>query len=230
MRKYLLAITALTLFATGCGKDNEVTVTPNQNSNANAFTAGIIAQGGMPKTKDSISFNQKKHYRTVGNFRCAYRIETDVVVTRVNNNNLRLRVKNESQGGRRNSTYCPYYHPTMRDLRYQSMTKNEFVQKTTQKINSALNPSVYCAEKKEWCVNFRTLQKTDTTKHGIPAILVEADFQHRNGDLLKRKVWVSKVSLLHNVFEIEMTNVRTGEIVDYKRLKPNRRDRRHPRR
>lgn len=223
MKKLLMGMTAIVLITTGCGKDKNSVSIPNEGSNANAFTANIMAQGGMPKTKDAVSFNQKKFYRTVGNFKCAYRVETDVVVTRANQNNIRLRVRNESNQGRRNSAYCPTYHPTMRETRTQAMTMNEFVQRTTQKINSALNPNVFCAEKRDWCSNFRLIQKTDTTKHGIPAVLVEAEFQNRNGHIYNRKVWISKVSLLQNVFEMEMVNVRTGEIVDFKRLKNRRR-------
>lgn len=229
MKLRTIGLSLLALLLVGCGKDNKVTNVPNQNQNTDAFTTGVLANNGTPKTKDSISFNQKKFFTSTRNTKCSYIIDTSVVVLRANGNNLRLKINNKSTSGRRNSTYCPYTYPNMRNVRYANITMNQFIAETKTKLNKALNPNVFCSENRTWCNSARLIEKKDVTKYGIPSVYVEAEYSSKNGNFYNRKTYISKVSLLQNAYEYNMVNIRTGEKVAFKRLKPSSR-RRNPRR
>ncbi len=222
MKKHILGLTVLALMLSSCGKDNKVVTVPNNNSNANAFTTGILANGGMPKTKDSVRFQQKKTYKTAGNIRCSYIIDTGIVVVNNQNDRIRLRVNNRSVRASRNSSYCPSFHPTMRETQVAIITTNEFIEQTTKKIRMALDPSFFCLEKADWCAGAILLEKKDVVHNNKEALYVEAEFQNKNGHIYKSKSYISKTSLLENVYEFELINVRNGRRIDFKTPKPDR--------
>lgn len=229
MKTSTIGLSLLALLLVSCGKDNKVSSVPNNGSNTDAFTTGVLAKNGTPKTKDSISFNQKRYLNNNTNRRCSYIIKTDVLVVKADSNNIRLRIKNKSTGGTTNSTYCPYTHPQMRTHQTQNVSVTQFINKTKVALNKGLNPNIFCSENKDWCTNYRLIQKKDITKYDIPSVFVEAEYHSKGGHIYNRKTYISKVSLLQNVYEYEMTNVRTREIVDFKRIKPKN-TRRRPRR
>lgn len=226
MKTKILSIVVLALLLNSCGKDNKIAApyAPVQ-SDPNAFTTGVLANGGLPQAKDSISFNHKKYTNTNG-VSCSYIVKTDVVVNRANDNFISFKIKNETQRSNRNSSYCPYAPTNMRDTQIRSMPTSQYIAEVTAKINSSLNPSVYCSENSSWCASSTLLDKKEVTRSGIPAIYIEAEFQNKNGNAYVRKSYISTNSLLENVFEFEMVNTRTGERVDFKTLRPGpRRDR-----
>jgi len=228
MKKNILGFTVLALMLSSCGKDNKVVTVPNNGNDANAFTAGILANGGMPQVKDSVRYQQKKNYKAAGNMNCSYIVDTGVVVVSNQNEKIRLRIKNTSVAASRNSSYCPSFHPTLRNNRVSVLSTNDFVEKTTKKIKMALDPAFFCQEKSNWCASAVLLDKKDVVHNNKEALYVEAEFQNRNGRIFRSKSYISKTSLLENVFEYELINVRTGHRLDFKTPKPDRR--RRPRR
>lgn len=225
MKTKIISIMVLTLALSSCGKDNKLSAPQGPvQSDPNAFTTGVLANGGLPQSKESISFNHKKYFNSNG-VNCSYIIKTDVMVTRATESFIRFKVKNETKRSSRNSSYCPFTPGNMRDIQIKSMPTSQYIAEVTTKINSSLNPSVYCSENAVWCASSTLLDKKEVTKYGIPAIYVEAEFQNKNGHVYVRKSYISTNSLLENVFEFEMTNTRTGERVDFKTLRPGQRRR-----
>ncbi|MFT6071343.1 MAG: hypothetical protein ACJAT2_000525 [Bacteriovoracaceae bacterium] len=229
MKTKILSLIILALALSSCGKDNKLpaVVGPIQ-SDPNAFTTGVLANGGLPQSKDSISFNHKKYFNSNG-VNCSYIIKTDVLVTRATESFIRFKIKNETTRSERNSSYCPYTPSNMRGIQIKSMSTEQYIAEVTKKINASLNPSVYCSENSNWCASSTLIDKKEVTKYGIPAIYIEAEFQNKNGHAYVRKSYISTNSLLENVFEFEMTNTRTGERVDFKTLRPGPRRRRDQR-
>ncbi len=229
MKTKILSLIVLCLAFSSCGKDNKLPANMGPiASDPNAFTTGVLANGGLPQTKDSISFNHKKYFNSNG-VNCSYIVKTDVVVTRATESFIRFKIKNQTTRSGRNSSYCPSSPGNMRDTQIRSMPTDQYIAEVTKKINASLNPSVYCSENSNWCSSANLIDKKEVTKHGIPAIYIEAEFQNKNGHAYVRKSYISTNSLLENVFEFEMTNSRTGERVDFKTLRPGPRRRRDQR-
>jgi uncharacterized lipoprotein YehR (DUF1307 family) len=229
MNTKVLSILILTVVLSGCGKNNKLVSpqTPIQ-SDPNAFTTGVLANGGLPKSKETISFDHKKTINSNG-VRCSYIIKTDIMVTWATDTFIRFKTKNETKRSSGNSSYCPFVPGNMRGVQIKFMPTSEYISQVTKKINSTLNPAVFCSENANWCSSSSLIDKREVTKYGIPAILVEAKFQNKNGHAYVRRSYISTNSLLENVFEFEMKDTRTGERLDFKTLRPgpHRRDRRN---
>ena len=229
MKTKILGLTVLSLLVASCGKENKVSAVPGTGSSTDAFTAGIVAQHGLPQKKDSIRYEYKKRIKTRDNLRCSYIVDKKIVVQRNDGANLKFRVSTSSIGANRNSVYCPFQLPNQRRNEISTVTHADYIKQTSESLNKALNPGVYCQANSSWCSHAFLLMQQDVTHHGIAAVLIEAEFHNKNGHIYNKKSYVSKTSLLQGVFEYEMRNTRTGRRVKYKTLKSNNR-RRRPRR